>query len=56
MDKAKVSLLSATENAVKANRGFRAISAYPTLEESAPIAVVTLLRTGAYKTIREKLD
>src|SRR5260370_6342887 len=29
MDKATVSLLSATEKAVKANDGFRAVSAYP---------------------------
>jgi hypothetical protein len=56
MDKAKVSLLSATENAVKANHGFRAVSAYPVLEEGDPVAVVTLLSGGAYKTVAEKLD
>jgi hypothetical protein len=56
MDKATVSLLSATENAVKANRGFRAVSAYPVLEEGDPVAVVTLLSGGTYKTVTEKLD
>jgi hypothetical protein len=56
MDKAKVSLLSATEKAVKANRGFRAVSAYPVLEEGDPVAVVTLLGAGAYKIVTEKLD
>ena len=56
MDRARVSLLSATENAVKANRGFRAVSAYPILEEGDLIAVVTLLGSGAYKIATEKLD
>jgi len=56
MDRARVSLLSATEKAVKANRGFRAVSAYPVLEEGDPVAVVTLLGAGAYKIAMEKLD
>jgi hypothetical protein len=56
MDRARVSLLSATEKAVKSNRGFRAVSAYPVLEEGNPIAAVTLLGAGAYKIATEKLD
>lgn len=56
MDKATVSLLSATENAVKANDGFRAVSVYPMLEEGDPIAVVTLLGADAFKIVTEKLD
>lgn len=55
MDKATLSLLSATENAVKANGGFRAVSAYPVLEEGDPIAVVTLLGADAFKIVTEKL-
>ena len=55
MDKATVSLLSATEKAVKANDGFRAVSAYPALKEGQPIAVVTLLAANAFKIVTEKL-
>ena len=55
MDSATVSLLSATENAIKANYGFRAVSAYPVLAEGDPIAVVTLLDANAVKIVTEKL-
>jgi len=55
MDKATVSLLSATENAVRANDGFRAVSAYPALEEGDPVAVVTLLGAKSFKIVTEKL-
>jgi hypothetical protein len=55
MDSATVSLLSATENAIKANHGFRAVSAYPVLAEGDPIAVVTLLDANAVKIVTEKL-
>jgi hypothetical protein len=51
----KLSLLSATEKAVKANHGFRAVSAYPVFEEGDPIAVVTLLGPDAFKIVTEKL-
>jgi hypothetical protein len=55
MDSATVSLLSATENAIKANHGLRAVSVYPVLAEGDPIAVVTLLDTNAVKIVTEKL-
>lgn len=56
MDRASVSLLTATENAVKANLGFRAVSVFPMLEEGDPVAVVTLLGNGAFKIVTEKLN
>jgi hypothetical protein len=56
MERTSVSLLSATENAVKANDGFRAVSIFPTLGQGHPIAVVTLLGNGEFKTVTEELD
>ena len=55
MDRATMSLLSAAQNAVKANHGLRAASAYPVLQEGDPIAVVTLLDANAVKIVTEKL-
>jgi hypothetical protein len=55
MDKATVSLVSATADAVKANHGSRAISAYPMLQDGNPIAVVTLLDANASKSVMETL-
>jgi hypothetical protein len=55
MDKATVSLLSATENTVKANDGLRAVSVYPVLKEGHPTAVITLLGADAFKIVTEKL-
>ena len=56
MEKAKVSLLAATEQAVKANAGFRAVSIFPAMEGGHPVASVTLLQNVTYKTVVEKLD
>ena len=56
MAKAKVTLLSATEKAVQANAGFRAVSIFPTMEGGHPTASVTLLQNATYKTVAEKLD
>src|SRR5438874_4029343 len=42
MAKAKVPLLTAAETAVKANAGSRAVSIYPQLQGSNPVAEVTL--------------
>jgi hypothetical protein len=56
MAKAKVTLLSATEKAVQANAGFRAVSIFPTMEGGHPTAAVTLLQNATYKTVAEKLD
>src|SRR5438270_9276530 len=41
MAKAKLSVRAATENAVKANKGFRAVSVTPSLKDGHPVAEVT---------------
>jgi len=56
MDSASVSLLTATENAVKANHGFRAVSIFPMLEEGDPVAVVKLVGNGEFKIVAENLN
>ena len=49
------SLLSATESAVKANQGLRAISVLPMLSEARPVVVVTLLGPDGFRIVTEKL-
>jgi hypothetical protein len=56
MAKAKVSLLTATEAAVKANPGSRAVSIVPELKNGQATAEVTLLTGTAFKKVTEKLD
>jgi hypothetical protein len=56
MAKAKVSLLTATETAVKANTGFRAVSIFPELKNGQATAEVTLLAGTTFKKVTEKLD
>jgi hypothetical protein len=56
MAKAKVSLVVATENAVKSNTGSRAVSIYPELQNGHPVAEVTLLQGATMKRVTEKLD
>jgi hypothetical protein len=56
MAKAKLSLRGATEKAVKANKGFRAVRVITSLKEGHPVAEVTLLKGEEFKTISEKLD
>jgi hypothetical protein len=56
MAKAKVSLRSATEKAVKANNGYRAVSVTPSLKDGHPVAEVTLVKGAEFKTASEKLD
>jgi len=56
MAKAKVPLLTATETAVKANAGSRAVSIVPELKNGQATAEVTLLQGTAFKTVTEKLD
>jgi hypothetical protein len=56
MAKAKVSLRGATEKAVKANKGFRAVSVTPSVKEGHPVAEVTLVKGEEFKTVPEKLD
>ena len=56
MTTAKRSLLAATEAAVKANSGFRALSIEPELKDGHPVAEVTLLQGSTFKKVRSKLD
>jgi hypothetical protein len=56
MAKAKVSLLTATETAVSANTGSRAVSVVPELKNGQAAAEVTLLQGAAFKKVTEKLD
>jgi hypothetical protein len=56
MAKAKVPLLTATETAVKANAGSRAVSIVPELKSGQATAEVTLLQGTTVKKVTEKLD
>ncbi len=56
MAKATTSLLAATEAAVKANAGFRAVSITPELKEGHPMAEVNLLQGNTFKKVAAKLD
>ena len=56
MAKAKVPLLTATETAVKANAGSRAVSIVPKLKNGQATAEVTLLAGSTFKTVTVKLD
>ncbi|HYX02668.1 MAG TPA: hypothetical protein VE963_11300, partial [Reyranella sp.] len=51
MAKAKVSLDVATEHAVKANAGYRAVSVMPQLDGGKPVAVVTLMKGEEVKKV-----
>jgi len=54
--KATVSLRAATEQAVKANPGFRAVSIVPMLKDGHPFAEVVLLRGQEFKEISVALE
>lgn len=56
MAKATQSLVTATEAAVKANAGYRAVSAIPEMKAGHPVAEVTLLQGGTFKKVDTKLD
>ena len=56
MAKAKTTLDVATDNAVKANAGYRAVSVVPKLEGDRPVAVVILMKGQDVKRVNEKLD
>jgi hypothetical protein len=56
MAKARAPLLTAAETAVNANAGSRAVSVYPQLQGSNPVAEVTLLQGTTFKKVMEKLD
>ena len=56
MVKAKTSLVTAADAAVKENAGFRAVSVFPDLRDGHAIAEVTLLQGTTAKKVTEKLD
>jgi hypothetical protein len=56
MAKAKRSLAAAAAEAVKENKGFRAVSVMPAMKDDHPVADVTLLKGTEWKTVTEKLD
>ena len=56
MARAKRSLGEATADAVRANAGYRAVSAMPGLDGSRPLAEVTLVRGDEWKIITVRLD
>jgi hypothetical protein len=56
MAKAKRSLAAAASEAVKENKGFRAVSVMPAMKDDHPVADVTLFKGTEWKTVTEKLD
>ena len=54
--RAKLSLRAATERAVKANPGGRAVSVAPSVRSGRPVADVTLVAGNRFKTVTERLD
>ena len=56
MAKAKRSLAAAASEAVKANKGYRAVSVMPELKDGHPVAEVTLVKGAEWKTESETLD
>ena len=56
MAKAKRSLDTAASEAVKENKGYRAVSVMPNLKDGHPVADVTLIKGTEWKTVSEKLD
>ena len=56
MAKAKISLRRATQQAVKANAGFRAVAATPTLKNGHATAEITLIKSDAVIKVTEQLD
>lgn len=56
MAKARRSLDAAASEAVKENKGFRAVSVVPAMKDGHPVADVTLVMGTEWKTVSEKLD
>ena len=56
MAKAKQSLRAAVDKTVKANPGFRAVSAFPSLKDGHPVAEVTLLKGQDFKMVTQTLE
>ena len=56
MAQAKQSLRAVVDKAVNANQGFRAVSIVPILKGGHPVAEVTLVKDGTFKTVTETLE
>ena len=56
MSKAKGSLRSAVEAAVKSHAGFRAVSAVPAMKAGQRVATIRLVKGTTFTTVSEKLD
>jgi hypothetical protein len=56
MAKATMPLRSAVGAAVKANAGYRAVSAIPALKAGHPLATIKLVSGAMFKTVSQKLD
>jgi uncharacterized membrane protein YkoI len=56
MANSKTSLRSAVGQALKANKGYRAVSATPSVEGGQSAAEVTLVKGNQWKTVKEKLN
>ena len=56
MAKAKKSLRAAADKAVAGNKGYRAVSVVPSLEQGKPVATIVLQNASGTKTVSEKLD
>ena len=54
--KAKRSIDAAASEAVKDNKGFRAVAVTPALKDGHPVAEVILVKGSEWKTVSEKLD
>ena len=54
--KAKRPLTAAAGEAVKENKGYRAVSVMPAMKDGHPVAEVTLVKGTQWKTVSEKLD
>ncbi len=56
MAAAKTPLKAAVQTAVKANKGYRAVSVTPSMKDGHPSAEVTLLKGSETKSVTEPLD
>lgn len=50
-----MSLQKAVGKAVYANKGYKAVSVFPSVKDGEPVAEVTLVRGDDRKTVSEKL-
>jgi hypothetical protein len=56
MGAAKTPLKAAVQKALKANKGYRAVSVTPSMKDGHPSAEVNLLKGNETKTVTERLD